>query len=184
MSSAPAATERRFDHIARTSPAVASHARRPAAHARPAAPDAPAPAAPPRIPASWRRLFAPLHTPEILGGLSQFEHWLKDPELAGLLARDPRAVRVLRGLCRRMGVRRVPELPAILFPLYPRRRPEARKPARTPTGPPRLRDPRPIVERTAVCPDTGRRTFVPWTAELAEYRRHWRLQRQLSKRNA
>ena len=114
--------------------------------------------------AGFRRLIG---GQEVSAADTQLAHLLRDPDIRALLARDPRAVRLFRGLCRRLGIRRAPDLPAILFPAPTPRGPEPRRPAPTP----KLRDPRPIVERTAVCPDTGRRTFVPWTAELAGYRR-------------
>ena len=150
---------RRFDRILAT-PYVPA---RPRPRATPAAVSATAPKA--SLP-TWHRLRRLVASPEINGAPSQFEQFLRDPDVHALLARDPRAVRLLRGLCRRFSIPRQPDLPAVLFPTR-RRTPKPRGSGAAS----RLRDPRPIVERTAVCPDTGRRTFVPWTAELAGYRR-------------
>ena len=119
---------------------------------------------------TWHWLRRVIGGHEINGGPSLFEHFLRDPDVHALLARDPRAVRLFRGLCRRFSIARAPDLPAVLFAPHTRRKPGTRK-AGMPSA---LRDPRPIIERTAVCPDTGRRTFVPWTAEMAEYRRQMR----------
>ena len=155
---------RRFDRILST-PYVPLRPRPQAAHPTPLA----APAPPPTLP-TWHWLRHVLDACEINAAPCQFEQFLRDPHVHALVAQDPRAARLLRGLCRRYAIRRAPDFPAILFPSRTRRKPKLGQPA----TPPRLRDPRPIIERTAVCPDTGRRTFVPWTAELAEYRRAYR----------
>ena len=163
---------RRFDRILAT-PYVPPQARRTSRRTPRRTPARVPPTAPkPALP-TWHWLRRVLRSPEINGGPSQFEQFLRNPDVHALLARDPRAVRLLRGLCRRFAIRRAPDLPAILFPTYPRKQPKAPRGTVTP----KLRDPRPLIERTAVCPDTGRRTFVPWTAELAEYRRAYRLRK-------
>ena len=41
---------------------------------------------------------------------SQVQHWLADPEMAALLASAPQAERILRPLCRMLGIRLGPEL--------------------------------------------------------------------------
>ena len=159
---------RRFAHILAT-PYVAPLPR-PGRPARPATPSARAlavaiPGQPAPTLRTWRWLVRALGINTPYATVTQFTQFLRDPAIAELLARDPRAVRLLRGMCRRFAIQRQPDLPPILF-ARPRRRVRPRPAA--PAS--RLRDPRPIIERTAVCPDTGRRTFVPWTAELAEYR--------------
>ena len=152
-------TARRFGRILAT----------PYVPARPRArTQAPAPRAARLAVPTWRWLLRQTRAAELNVLSTQLEHFLKDPAVAELLARDPRALRLLRGMCRRIGIRRAPDLPALLFP-PPRRR---RQPRPKPPAP-RLRDPRPIIERTEICPDTGRRTFVPWTQELAASRRHF-----------
>ncbi|HET9147406.1 MAG TPA: hypothetical protein VFN77_05115 [Acetobacteraceae bacterium] len=54
--------------------------------------------------------------PETASGASQLRHFLADPELAALLAADPRFNRILRPLCRMLGIRAASLHPAKAAP--------------------------------------------------------------------
>jgi hypothetical protein len=66
---------------------------------------------------------------------SQIRQMLGDPDHAALLT-DPRAGRILRPLCRMLGIRPSPELPSALFQPPPRPSPAAQAPAATPAPAP------------------------------------------------
>lgn len=73
------------------------------------APDSPPPAGraprhPPTMPYSARWLLRLI--PDAAASLSQLEALLQDPQMAALLAADPRLGRILRALCWMLGVRR------------------------------------------------------------------------------
>ncbi len=68
---------------------------------------------PPRPPRSFAWLIRLAPDAAQLGG--QIRHLLADPELASLLAAAPQAGRILRPLCRMLGILPGPDLPAALF---------------------------------------------------------------------
>ena len=68
--------------------------------------------------------------PSILPLRSQVCHLLRDPELAALLAAAPQAARLLRPLCRMLGIKAGADFPQALFD-----RPEPPPPAQTPPAP-------------------------------------------------
>ena len=74
---------------------------------------------------------------------SQLQHLLADPEMAALLAAAPQAGRLLRPLCRMLGVRPPPALVPPTRPTRPRKPPSSRpaavrpSPAAPPAGPKR-----------------------------------------------
>ena len=47
---------------------------------------------------------------------SQLRHLLAEPDMVALLEADPRSGRILRPLCRALGIRPGPDVPAALFP--------------------------------------------------------------------
>ncbi len=72
--------------------------------------------------------------PEAAGGASQLQHLLADAEMVALIAAAPQAGRILRPLCRMLGLRP----PAVLaLPPRPPRPPAAPPPAPHPPAPPR-----------------------------------------------
>ena len=77
---------------------------------------------------------------------SQLRHWLRDPEVLALLAATPRAGRVLRPLCRMLGIKRTPDMPAaladLLWPPRPTRRSSPTRAPNPDAGPPEAQ-PRP-----------------------------------------
>ena len=54
-------------------------------------------------------------TPQGAGAASQLRHLFADPEMVALLDAGPQAGRLLRPLCRMLGIRPSPDLPASLF---------------------------------------------------------------------
>ena len=62
--------------------------------------------------------------PEVACPRSQFCHLLSDPEIAALLAAAPQLGRILRALCRMLGIKLLPTMvpPALIPPRRPRRR--------------------------------------------------------------
>jgi hypothetical protein len=122
----------------------------------------PRPASAPKAPALPRRVAWLLRlVPETAVGASQLQHLLAGPEMAALVAAAPRTGRILRPLCRMLGVRP----PAFLaLPPPARRAPPAQAapagratPAASSQGPPRrLRPmPAPPVELHACGPPGG-----------------------------
>ncbi len=118
----------RFEALARRVRAggrvVATPRTRPASLAPPSpAPHSLAPRCrPPRPPRGLAWLIRLAPDAAQLGG--QLRHLLADPELASLLAAAPQAGRILRPLCRMLGILPGPDLPAALFrPRGPRRSP-------------------------------------------------------------
>ncbi len=71
------------------------------------------PRSPPRLPRGLAWLIRLAPDAAQLGG--QVRHLLADPELACLLATAPQAGRILRPLCRMLGILPGPDLPAALF---------------------------------------------------------------------
>lgn len=127
-------TARRFGRLA-----ARVQAGRPSRPRRPAAPRPPRPRAPrtPRLPRgfAWVIRLVPYAA---AGSASQLQHLLAEPDMAALIAAAPTAGRLLRPLCRMLGVR-LP--PALILPLRPARRsatPARRAAARQgpPCGPP------------------------------------------------
>jgi hypothetical protein len=87
----------------------ASHAARPRADpVAPSPPRALALSPPARLPGGVGWLLRLV--PEAVGARSQLEFWLADPELASLLKEAPQAGRILRPLCRMLGIPLGPEL--------------------------------------------------------------------------
>ena len=112
------------------------------------APPAPPPARPPRPrkPAPAQNLpqgFAWLLrlVPETTHGRSQLYHLLADPEMQALIAASPEAGRILRPLCRMLGIR----LPPVLLPprLTPEPEPDPSGPAAGPDPPATIPAPMP-----------------------------------------
>ena len=112
---------------------------------------------PPRLPRGFAWLVRLV--PATASGGSQLQYLLAEPEMAALLAAAPQAGRILRPLCRMLGVR---PPPALLKPRPPARAPAAapscptapnRTPpaASSPATPPRRRRPAPTR-----APPTGR----------------------------
>ena len=62
---------------------------------------------------------------------SQIRHILADPEFAAFLTSAPQATRILRPLCRMLGIEPAPDLPAALFPPPAIRSPRPRRVARS-----------------------------------------------------
>jgi hypothetical protein len=60
---------------------------------------------PPPRPLPRRKAWLLRLAPETASGASQLRHFLADPELAPLLAADPRLGRILRPLCHALGIR-------------------------------------------------------------------------------
>jgi hypothetical protein len=140
-------------HAARAGTPSRPRRNRGAARPRPAA--APKPAALPRRIAWLVRLV-----PETAAGASQLQHLLAGPEMAALVAAAPQTGRVLRPLCRMLGVRP----PAFLvLPPPARRAPPAQAataaraaPTASAPGPPRRKGPMrapPILLRACGPPD-------------------------------
>ena len=77
------------------------------ARRRPASPR-PARPRPPRLPAGFAWL--PRLVPQTTAGASQLQYLLLDPEMAALIEAAPQAARILRPLCRMLGVRPTPNL--------------------------------------------------------------------------
>ncbi len=71
--------------------------------------------------------------PEAAVGASQLQHLLADPDMAALIAAAPQAGRVLRPLCRMLGVRPPPALTRPPRPRIPAR-PRPAAPLRAPPG--------------------------------------------------
>ncbi len=105
----------------------------------------------------YRRLprgfaWLPRQVPEAAAYGSQLRHLLADPEMAALIAAAPQAGRLLRPLCRTLGIRPPPG------PLSPpaappaAARPAPRWSAPPPTPPHRARSPAPMVPRHACGP--------------------------------
>ena len=81
--------------------------RRPcAASSRPASPRPARVPRPPRLPRGFA--WVPRLVPEANGYASQLRHLLAEPEMAALLAAAPQAGRILRPLCRMLGIRPLP----------------------------------------------------------------------------
>ncbi len=84
--------------------------RRPGAGSpRPASPRPASVPPPPRLPRGFA--WVPRLVPEANGYASQLRHLLAEPEMAALLAAAPQAGRILRPLCRMLGIRPPPGLP-------------------------------------------------------------------------
>ena len=129
---------RRLAHILATPYRPRAATRRPRATAGQAsAPASNRPTSRPISRPTWRWLQRLTGGAPQVGQLTQFEHFLRDPEVHALVAADPRARRLFRGMCRRLGIRRAPDLPALLFAAAspPAQAPKARPPAR-PARPP------------------------------------------------
>ncbi len=77
--------------------------RRPVARRRARAPRPAPPASPSRLPRGFAWLVR--RVPEAASAASQLQHLLAEPEMAALLAAAPQAGRILRPLCRMLGVR-------------------------------------------------------------------------------
>ena len=92
-----------------------------------------------------------------LGG--QVRHLLADPELAALLAVAPQAARLLRPLCRMLGIEAAPGLPAALF--GPPDPPPPPSPARALPAPEACAAPSPVPERPTPPPPRRRARRVP-----------------------
>jgi hypothetical protein len=86
----------------------------------------------------WLLRLAPGHNLAAAGG--QLRHLLASPDMAAFLAAAPHAARLLRPLCRMLGITGAADLPAALFPPRPKRpaTPRPPKPPRPPR-PPRVR---------------------------------------------
>ena len=123
--------------------------RKPQARRRPAAPR-PSQVSPkhrPRLPEGFAWVVRLV--PEAASSASQLRHLLADPDMAALIEAAPTAGRLLRPLCRMLGVRPPPSLaPPSLAPP----RPAALRPARAATAP--------TSDRPPSAP--GPRPPVPW----------------------
>ena len=173
---------RRFEHIERTRYRPSRKRARPV---QAEAPPAPPRAARPRSP-GWMFLIRNLPGYEYRALPTQFAHFLKDPAIAELLARDPRAVALFRGACRRLALRPEPGLPPVLFPATPRKRRERRpKPRASPqplTWNGRVFDPKRFPPDTfAIDPAVGYPTWRGTKAERLTLRRAWAAERRKSK---
>ena len=67
----------------------------------------------PRLPGGFAWLLR--IAPDTAGMGGQVRHWLTDPEVAELLQASPQAGRLLRPLCRMLGIGPSPDVPAALF---------------------------------------------------------------------
>ena len=119
------------------------------ARRRPAAPRPPRARAPrkPRLPQgfAWVIRLVPYTA---AGSASQLQHLLAEPDMAALIAAAPSVGRLLRPLCRMLGVRPPPalRLPPPAGPMVAPRRAATRRPPRSaavPTSSPRPRRPAP-----------------------------------------
>ena len=109
----------------------------PSAPSAPQAPPAPRPKRPnppPPLPRGFRWLLRLV--PETTHGRAQLYHLLADPEMAALIAASPEMGRILRPLCRSLGIRPLP----ILLPPRPAPAPE---PPAAPAPPAAAPHPRP-----------------------------------------
>ena len=102
--------------------------------------------------------------PEAGGFGSQLRHLLADPEMAALLEASPQAGRILRPLCRMLGIGPSPDVPAALFPSRPDRpspdRPSPDRPSPDRPSPDRPSPDRPSPDRPSPdgpSPDRPRR---------------------------
>ena len=114
----------RFDRLVlrvRAGKAARPARTRPASNAAPPTASRPEPKPKLRLPTSlfWLRYLAPQTAP-LHGSLRLL---LCDPEMVALLEREPQAGRLLRPLCRALGIVPGPDLPAALFARNPRPRP-------------------------------------------------------------
>jgi hypothetical protein len=170
---------RRFDSLFQRVQAGTA-AIRPSRPAQP--PRSPTETPPPRAPTPPRwhplpREFGWLQrlVPVLVGDRSQFRHLLGTAEVAAFLEEAPQALRILRPLCRMLGITRGPDLPAALFPEPVRRpsiRPRTPRPPRTPQPPraPRPPRPRPVKERPLqLMPTQSWREREALDQELAEW---------------
>jgi hypothetical protein len=73
----------------------------------------------PKLPLPSRKAWLLRLAPETASGASQLRHFLADPEIATLLATDPRFGRILRPLCQMLGVRATGIRPAQALRLPP-----------------------------------------------------------------
>ncbi len=97
-------------------------------------PGAAAVRSPHRLPGGFAWLIRLVPEAAVYG--SQVQHFLGDPELAALLAVEPKLGRLLRPLCRMLAIRPGPDLPAALHRAEPPPRQPAsgRRPADAPGG--------------------------------------------------
>ncbi len=93
-----------------------------------AAPDAPRPRSP-SLPSGFAWMIRLTQSTAVFG--SQLRHLLTDPAFAALLAQAPQAGRLLRPLCRMLGIEPGPDLPPALF-APPRLRPPRTRASSTP----------------------------------------------------
>ncbi len=126
---------RRFDRLAARIQA-GRLTRRPAVPSQAPRPKRPPPATPP-LPRGFAWLVRRAQETAVYG--CQLQALLSDPEMAPLLEAVPQAGRLLRPLCRMLGVRPGPTLaPAVVLPRRPRRpRPARPKPEPSPDLRPR-----------------------------------------------
>ena len=125
----------------------------PAPRRRPRAPRPARPRPPPLLPRGVAWLLRLV--PEAAGGASQLQHLLADAEMAALIAAAPQAGRILRPLCRMLGLR-----PPAVLALPPR---PARPPAASCRGPAAPHPARPPQRprRTAPAPAPAPRACGP-----------------------
>jgi hypothetical protein len=123
----------------------------------------PRPAAPPDPSKRLPRGFAWLTrmVPEVAAGGSQLGHLLGQPEMAALIAAAPQAGRILRPLCRMLGI----DHPPLRLPRRPRAPPpsvqaDAAGPEPPAGRPPPLRPTRAWLLRTSL-PGRGRPRLIP-----------------------
>ena len=110
----------------------------------------------PRVPYRFRWLVDMMGY-RAIGYGAQIRHMMiHDTELAALMAADPRTGRLLRPLCRMLGMEPGPDLPPSLFPPRAAKPPEAE-----PEAAPSSLVPSP--EREPIAPPTSRPT-PPWSA--------------------
>jgi len=118
-------------------PVVARARRRPAPRPAPVSPR-------PRLPEGFGWLLRPV--PEAAAYASQLRHLLADPEVVALLTAAPQLARLLRPLCRSLGIRPMPALPP---PVRPQRPPP---PAPASSGPGSTASPAPAAYLAAAPP--------------------------------
>ena len=136
----------------------------------------PKPAFPPRFPSrfGW---FATLIRPDAYHFAAQLQAWIDSPEMWALLTAAPQAARLLRALCRMMGVK----APSIALPKRQRRRPSAPvrekppRPAKWPRG-------KPLVQPGHTYPDVH--DLAAWTEWARRYNRRRRRERKMKFKTA
>ncbi len=122
------------------------------ARPRPCVPRQRPPAAPSPLPRG--RAWLMRLVPEAAGAASQLQHLLTDPEMAALIAAAPQAGRILRPLCRMLGI----DPPAALRLPPPAGRPTtSRRAASAPLGP----APAPLEPPPRPRPPTPARASLP-----------------------